>query len=72
MGGEEANPVMRAVLRRGYLWFAVVKMGITLLGTAFVLMHIRFGRVRWLMIALVIANLVLLGYHLYLRYALAA
>jgi len=66
-GGEEANPVMQVALEGGYLWFAVVKMGVTAAGVLFVLAHIRFGRVRYFLLLLLVLSIALLGYHVYLQ-----
>jgi hypothetical protein len=71
MGGEEANPVMALALRGGYLTFTIVKMGMTLLGLTFVLLHIRFRRVRLYLIILLAMNIALIAYHVYLRILLA-
>ncbi len=67
LGGEEANPIMRFVLKGGYFQFAVVKMVVTILGLLFALIHIRFRYVRQILIVVFILSALLYGYHLYLR-----
>jgi len=47
-GGQEANPAMALLLRWGIGYFITVKMGVNLLVVLVMLLHIRFGRVRYL------------------------
>ena len=66
-GGEEANPIMAAALAMGTPVFVVAKVGLTALGSLFLLTHIRFVWVRralWMLLGLYLA---LLGYHVWLR-----
>ncbi|NJN14574.1 MAG: hypothetical protein HC813_02825 [Planctomycetes bacterium] len=67
-GGEEWNPLMRALLRHGRGAFLAVKCTVTLLGALFLLLHARFRGVRatlWLLAAL---SIVLVGWHLLLAH----
>jgi len=63
-GGEEANPLMQITLDWGTGYFIAVKMGITTFGMLFLLLHIRFKRVRALATILLILYAGLILYHL--------
>ena len=45
-GAIEANPLMDFLLRRSTGLFGAVKLGVTVLGMLFLLLHIRVARVR--------------------------
>jgi hypothetical protein len=66
-GGEEVNPVMRWALERGVGTFAVLKLGLTLLGALVLLLRVRFRWMRQALLALVAAYVVLIGYHAVLQ-----
>jgi len=66
-GGEEANPLMRWAIEAGLPVFIGLKLGLTALGTAFLLIHARFGWIRWVPWTLLGLYTVLMGYHVWLR-----
>lgn len=66
-GGEEANPIMNAALQRSEGLFIGVKMGVTVLGALFLLIHVRFRRVKGLLSVVFLLYCVLTVYHLHLR-----
>lgn len=66
-GGEEANPVMRWALEwGGEVFFAALKMGLTVAGALFLLLHARFRRVRFFTTALFAGYVLLMLYHSFL------
>jgi hypothetical protein len=64
LGGEERNPIMAAFLEHSEASFIAVKFGVTVLGALFLLVHVKFRRVRKALIGLVIAYVGLIVYHL--------
>ncbi|MGQ0612935.1 MAG: DUF5658 family protein [Planctomycetaceae bacterium] len=64
VGGEEANPAMAWLLSRGRGVFGAVKMGTTMLGLLVLLLHVRFRRVRTLLIGALCLYAALMGWHL--------
>ncbi|MFT7461858.1 MAG: hypothetical protein ACI9EF_000192 [Pseudohongiellaceae bacterium] len=66
-GGEEANPVMRLAIEAGIPVFVTVKLGLTALGALFLLIHSRFGWIRWVPWTLLSLYAALMGYHVWLR-----
>ena len=66
-GGEEANPFMRWAIEAGLPVFVGVKLGLTALGTVFLLVHSRFGWIRWVPWTLLALYTLLMGYHVWLR-----
>ena len=66
-GGEEANPVMRWALEwGGEVFFAALKMGLTVSGALFLLLHARFRRVRFFTTVLFAGYVLLMLYHSFL------
>ena len=63
-GGEEWNPLMAMALDVSTRAFALIKMGITFLGALFLLVHIRFKRVRGLLAMVFGLYCLLTVYHL--------
>jgi len=66
-GGTEANPVMAFTLAQGgYALFKVVKLATTVLGLAVLLVHVRFRRVKGLLIFAFVLYAGLFLFHIYL------
>jgi len=63
LGGGEANPIMDRVLDHGRAAFVLVKMGVTVAGSLVLLVHVRFRRVRGVLVALLGLYLALLAVH---------
>jgi hypothetical protein len=70
-GGHQGNPVMNALLGEGWATFVVVKLAVTLLGLGYILMHIRFKRIRLYLVLVFGLSVALLIYQLGVRWALA-
>ncbi len=66
-GGAEANPIMDAALQQSEGLFIGAKIGVTLVGAVFLLIHVRFRRVKGLLALVFLLYCVLTVYHLYLR-----
>ena len=64
LGGEERNPIMAAFLEHSEASFIAVKFGVTVLGALFLLVHVKFRRVRKALIGLVVCYVGLIVYHL--------
>ena len=64
LGGEERNPIMAAFLERSEATFIVVKFGVTVLGALFLLIHVRFRKVRPALVGIVACYVGLILYHL--------
>ncbi len=69
-GGSEANPLMAWLAGRSGLWFALVKISVTLFAAGFFLLHSRFHRARLAIGSLIFLYACLLAYHGY-NYGLA-
>jgi len=66
-GGTEANPVMAFTLAQGgYALFKVVKLATTVLGLTVLLIHVRFRRVKGLLIFAFTLYAGIFLFHLYL------
>lgn len=66
-GGEEANPVMRWALEwGGEYFFAGLKTALTTAGALFLLLHVRFSRVRFWLGVLFAGYVLLMLYHSYI------
>jgi len=63
-GGEEANPAMAWLLAHGRGVFGAVKMATTMLGLFVLLLHVRFRRVRGLLLGALVLYGALMGWHL--------
>jgi len=64
LGGEERNPIMLAFLEHSEATFIAVKSLVTVLGALFLLIHVKFRRVRKALAGLVVAYVGLIVYHL--------
>lgn len=63
-GGGEANPIMDWFLQAGGVpLFAVAKLSLTLLPLLFLLLHVRFRRVRPALVALLATYGLVLAWH---------
>jgi len=67
-GGSEANPLMQLLLDQGRGLFGAVKIGITVLGVLFLLIHIRFRRVNRVTQAILVLYCLLMLWHLWVRW----
>src|SRR5262245_61878623 len=67
-GGSEANPLMEMLLAKGHGVFGLVKIGVTLLGVLFLLIHIRFRRVNGVTQVLLMLYCLLMLWHLWVRW----
>jgi hypothetical protein len=65
-GCKEINPAMNAALGLGKESFVAIKTVVTGFGLALLCMHKAFPRVRWIILAVLIGYVVLIGYHIYL------
>ena len=63
LGGEEANPLMERVLAHGRTTFVLVKMSVTVAGSAILLVHVRFRRIRGVLATLLVLYALLLAFH---------
>lgn len=70
-GGEEANPLMAAVIEWGPRPFILFKCAVTNVGLAVLCLHKNFRWVRTVIGALFAAYVLLFVYHLFLAYATA-
>ena len=70
-GGHEANPVTSALLGEGWVTLVVVKLTVTIVGLAYILIHIRFRRMRLYLVLVFGISVALLLYQLGVRWALA-
>jgi hypothetical protein len=68
-GAIEANPVMAALLDGGGVGFATVKIGLTAIGTTFLILLARAKAFRWLPVSVVLYA-VLAGYGALIAYEL--
>lgn len=66
-GGREANPIMAWALQGGTETFSLLKLGVTTIGLFVLLLHMRFRRVRGLLMCMLVLYLGVMGWHLYLR-----
>jgi hypothetical protein len=64
-GGTEANPLMAWLAGQGGIWFALVKIAVTLVAAGFFLLHARFRRARLAIGSLIVLYSCLLAYHGY-------
>lgn len=64
-GGTEANPLMAWLTGKGGIWFAGVKIAVTLFAAVFFLLHARFRYARLAIGALIFLYACLLAYHGY-------
>lgn len=64
-GGGEANPLMAWLAGKGGLWFALVKISVTLFAAGFFLLHTRFRLARLAIGSLLFLYACLLAYHGY-------
>ena len=71
-GVHEANPVMKALLGEGWVTFVVAKLVVTVVALAYILMHIRFRRMRLYLVLVFGLSVALVIYQLGVRWALAA
>lgn len=65
-GAKEVNPLMERVLHLGPASFIAVKLVITGIGLAILCLHKNFPRVKWVLVMVLAAYGILMGYHLYL------
>lgn len=66
-GGEEANPVMAWALSHGPDVFALIKLGVTVVGVLVLLLHIRYPRVRRCVQGIFLLYCLLMLYHTWVR-----
>lgn len=64
-GGTEANPFMAWLAGVGGLWFALVKIAVTLIAAGFFLLHSRFRSARLAIGVLIFLYACLLAFHGY-------
>lgn len=65
-GGEEANPLMDALIGVGPQWFVLVKCTVTNVGLAILCLHKNFTHVKIVITSLLGVYVLLFLYHLYL------
>lgn len=68
LGAVEANPVMDFFIRQGSGAFGAAKLGVTLFGMLFLLMHIRVRRVRAAMLVVLVLYVALMFWHLWVSW----
>ncbi len=66
LGGREVNPIMKSALDIGDSYFLVVKLGISVVGGALILLHARFPGVKKALHALIALYGAVVIYHAYL------
>jgi hypothetical protein len=65
-GGEELNPLMRKLIVRDQRLFVIVKLGISVLGLAFLGIHKNYPYVRPGLLVLFVLFLGVVGWHCFL------
>ncbi len=70
-GGRQANPVLDALLGEGWVTLVVAKFVMTIAGLAYILMHIRFKRIRLFLVLAFGFSVALVIYQIGVRWALA-
>ncbi len=64
LGGEERNPIMARLLEHSEATFIWVKTAVSVLGGMFLLVHVRFPRVRRSLAGILVLYVALVIYHL--------
>jgi len=67
-GGGESNPLMRSLIDRGPLWFALVKVGTALVGFTLLAVHRFFPIARMMVTVLLAAYGGITAFHLFLLF----